>query len=256
MKAKGEKTELFWLMGLLLVIWGSASVYAEDGLDQTTPPGAVPLPPLPQITLTMPPRGGGYSVEVTSAELWRLFEIRDQRNYLQYLRNSGYITEDEYKRRDLPLEQAEADIFLPIVQADQFAYIYANEYIKGEISKLWPGWSPGWPGREIRQTSGLNLQQPQGTRSSFSFNLQMIRGSFTPYSEEAYNNIKQQLEAALGAPLELNRDFARDPVNNWEYQYVLRLNRSAIGRPYLIELTRYTSSNRIYLEVSELTRDL
>ena len=205
-----KKTELFLVMGLLLIVWGSASVYAGGGFDdiankakkanetvrnvnevirdidqtvegvgsakegvgdigkdtqgvlgienppqqqtpaqtsttapaqapgqvQTTPPGAVPLPPLPQITLTMPPRDGGYKVNVTSAQLRQLLEIRDQRNYLQYLRNSGYITEDEYKRRDLSFEQAEADIILPIAQADQFAYIYADEYIKGEHKKI------------------------------------------------------------------------------------------------------------------------
>jgi hypothetical protein len=213
-----------------------------------TPSGAVPLPPLPNVTLTMPPMDGGYKVNVTPAQLRQMFENRDQRKYTEYLFNSGYIPEAEFKSRSENLDQVYYGILGPIGNADQIAMIYANGAVEEEIKKLWPYWSPGWPGKEIRQTSGLNLQQPQGTRSSFSFDIQMIRGGFTPYSEQIFNNIKQQLEAGLGAAMTYEADFDR-------YTYVLRSNKSASGRPYWIILYRSTSTNRIYLEVSQLNRD-
>jgi hypothetical protein len=215
----------------------------------------VPLPLLPQMNLTMPPRDGGYKVNVTSAQLRQMLENRDQRKYAEYLFNSGYITEDEFRSRSENLDKTYYGMIGSIQELDMFAVIFANDVVENELKKIWPSWSPGWPGREIRQITGLSLQQPQGTRSSFSFDLRMIRGSFTPYSDQAYNDFKQQLETALGAPLELNQDFAHDPDNNYEYQYVLRSNKSVSGKPYLIVLTRYTSNNRIYLEVAELRKD-
>jgi hypothetical protein len=228
---------------IALVVVGLAVVSAQQ---------PVPLPPLPNITLTMPPRPAGatpYGVNVTSAQLRRLLEIKDQRNYELYLFNSGYITRDEYRTRDRTLEQAEGDLILPIIQADQIAYIYANSTVEGELKKIWsPDWAPGWHGQAIRECLGFALIQPQGTRAtSQNEDNQMIRMNLRPLTDEIYNNIKQQIERGTGEAMTYEADFNR-------HIYVLRSNRSASGKPYFISVQRY-SGGRVYIEVSELRND-
>ena len=205
----------------------------------------VPLPSLPQVTLTMPPHptGGTYNVNVTSTQLLRLFEIRDQRMYLQYLLNSGYISRDEFRERDLSLEQSEVDLILPIIQADQVAYIYLDEYIKDEIQKIWYSFPPGMPSSQIiQEILGFVIQQPQGTRvTSFTREggWQRIQIYFTHSTDQVFNNLKQQLETGFRTSM------THEP-NNSRYTYV---HRSANGKTYTIWLSN--REGRIYINIEE-----
>jgi len=234
------KKNMFFMITLMVV--GLAFVQAQ-----------VPLPPLPNITLAMP-SGPSYKVNVTSAQLRQLLEIRDQRFYVRYLFNSGYITEDEYKRRDLPLEQAEADIIVPIAQADPVAYIWADGTVNDAIKKIWDiggAWfshSPGYPIGMMNRIFGFVIPQPQGTRASSGateyeyITDKVFELSLIPYSEQLFNSYKQQLDSRFGTP-----EFEDGPSvgsNYDKYKYVLRSNRSGDGRPYLIELVRHKDSNK------------
>jgi hypothetical protein len=134
-----------------------------------TPSGAVPLPPLPNVTFTLQFKDS----VVSQQQLRKLYENRDQRKYTEYLFNSGYITEAEFKKRSESQDQEYYKMLETV--GDQYTMIDAAGTVEKEVNKLWPFWSPVWPGKEIRETSGLNLRQPPGTRSSFSFDKQMIR---------------------------------------------------------------------------------
>ena len=232
------KKSVFLAIALLVV--GFTIVYAQ-----------VPLPPLPNVTLTMPTHTA-FKVNVTSAQLRQLLEIRDQRYYVRYLFRSGYITEDDYKRRDLPLEQAEVDIFVPIAEADPVAYVWADGTVKDALNEIWTtarGWrGPGYPIALMNKIFGFVIPQPQGTRaSSFAVEYEDIRDrvfdtTFTPYSDQLFNNYKQQFDSHFGTP-----EFVSGPSvgsNTDNYRYVLRSNKSADGRPYLINLGRHTDSSK------------
>lgn len=206
---------------------------------------AVPRPPLPVFTFTQD-TPQAVRQNVSEAQARQLIENRDQLKYAEYLKNSGYITQDEFDQRSQSLNN---DYYAALGQIgkDISIYISVVGVVEKEIDKLWPTWSPGWPAKEIRKTAGFNLQQPEGTRSSFNFSLTMIRGGFTPYSEEAFNNIKEQLEANIGMAMEYNEEFN-------DYRYILPSNKSASGKYYQIGLRPFPSpsGNRIYLEIAEL----
>ena len=225
------KKSIFLIIALMVA--GLALVQAQ-----------VPLPPLPNITLAMP-SGPSYKVNVTSAQLRQLLEVRDQRYYVRYLFNSGYITEDEYRRRDLPLEQAEVDIIVPIAQADPVAYIWADGTVNDALKEIWgskiSSLGPGYPVALMNKIFGFIIPQPQGTRSSAQIpeyeHIVDIAFAFIlkPYTDQIYNTIKQQLDTRFGTPEYINTG-GSSPM----HRYVLRSNRSGDGRPYLIEFKRHS----------------
>jgi hypothetical protein len=227
-------------------------------------PAQVALPPLPEVTLTMPPRPAGtapYKINVTSAQLRKLLENRDQKNYTAYLFNSGYIPQEEYDERAQKLDvEYYNDLVGAIMKVDQIAGIYADGVVKEEIEKLWGHRTPGWFGKEWGTCIGFELKQPQGTRvtaeSPESTNYTRIRLILNPYSDQNYNDLKEQLEKGLGAPLVLNQAFAKDPVNSrFEYDYFLRSAKSASGKPYRILFTRNIKQDYIYVEMQEQSSD-
>ncbi len=204
---------------------------------------AVPLPPLPEFTFTQD-TPQSVRQNVSEAQVRQLIENRDQLKYAEYLINSGCITQDEFDRRSENLNN-EYSAALGQIGKDISIYLPVVGVVEKEIEKLWPTWSPGWPAEEILKTAGFNLRQPHGTRSSFNFSLTMIRGGFTPYSDEAFNNIKEQLETNIGTAMEYSEEFN-------DYRYILPSNKSAGGKYYQIGLRPFPKENRVYLEIAEL----
>jgi len=230
------KMKSIFLTIALLVI-GLAVVQAQ------TP--AIPLPPLPNVTLTMPPQpmGGTYNVNVTSAQLRRLLEIRDQRKYIEYLYSIGNITEEEYERRIQNSWNEETNLTTSIGM-DQVTYLMADDVVKNELAKLWVRQSPGWHDQAIRECIGFTLQQPQGTRAASQVVLTMIRMYLTPATDQVFNNIVQQFERGLGIKMTYNAE-----TNS--YTYGLPANRSADGKPHSIEVTMLHSPSSIAIVISK-----
>jgi len=229
---------------IAFVLFGLAVVQAQ------TP--AVPMPSTPTFT-PIPGTSSEPRLNLTQQQWQRMFVIRDQKKYAEYLLNTGNITRDEYYARENNLIKEENEIVEPLLRAMgdynfQMAYIFTNGDLQEAIKKLWPdNWPPGWHGQELRELIGFALQQPQGTRAmSFNEYNQMIRMNLTPLTDQVFNNIKQQLETGLRATM------TNEGSNR--YTYVLRSNRSANGKPYFIEVSR-RSDGYVYIEVSELRRD-
>jgi hypothetical protein len=227
---------------ITLIVIGFSVVLAQT-------PSVVPLPH----TYTLPQNITGVSQQ----QAQRLFDIRDQRMLLEAMRNEGIITESYYDTRLRQSWSDESKILETLNQSTWITLLMGDGGIESAIKRLWVNWSPGWPSaRTLYEWIGFSLQQPPSTRAACFPERYMIRVNITPLTDQNYNSIKQQLEKGLGVSLVLNPDFAGDPVNNTEYKYVIRSNKSASGKPYLVTLSRRLGSVKsIYLEIAELTRD-
>jgi hypothetical protein len=227
---------------LFLAIAGTALIHAQ------TPP---PTPPF-----TMPPREsalGEPAINVSREQLQRLFTIRDQSLFYYALRNEGIITEDEFYSSYYGINLAEEKAIIdPIIGASMEELRIIDDAIGEALGKLWPGhFPPGWPRAQLmREILGLALQQPPGTRATTLSNNNSFSTYITPYTEQIYDNLKQQFEEGLGITLKLNPRF-NFPNSIYEYSCLLLSRRSADGNPYQILLTRDSSSNFILLRVSE-----
>jgi hypothetical protein len=224
-------------MVIIIIVAGSAVVSAQQYLD-----------PGPRFDLP---------------EMNRLFQLKDQQKTLESQHNQGMITEDEYNKRYDELLMAINEIEEPIrneisqlvmigievatkgldsTQADRQRAEAANarlqtvmkplEEVNKAIERLWPANEPGWHAQEIRECIGFTLQPPPGTRTTSSEQPGLIRMCITPYTDQIFNTMKQQLERGLGAALE----DVTEEGGTYHYQYILRSNRSPTGKPYWIEL--------------------
>ena len=211
----------------------------------------VPLPPLPNVTLVMPPNplGEAYKINITSAQLQEVLENRDQRKYVDYLKNSGYITDDEFNRRRETLDQKYEEFIEEIGTVDPIAMMAHSAPVNNELDKIWRG-IPCWPHIQMHEWTGFNIHQPPGTRASYRITQGLLEAHLTPYTEQTVNNIKQQLEALLGIA------FDKHPTSPTILQQNLHSSRSGDGKPYLIELHWYPGENRIAIAIWLLRSDI
>ena len=344
-----KRTKLCLLMSLLLIVWGSASVYAGGGFDdiankakkanetvrnvnevirdidqtvegvgsakegvgdigkdtqgvlgidttqqqtpaqtsttspaqapgqvQTTPTGAMPKPPTPAYKSPTYRIAANQDANrprlknISQAELQKWFEIEDQRKYEEYLANSGFISREEFNRRDDILAyQAYEEAYGQYMEQDMAGWISSDGDMKEAIAQLWVSdsrTSPGYPFERMRIHLGFVIPQPDGIRVS-TFNRRdrnhtdEVFSVCFPYSDQLFNSYKQTIERSVGGVMEPNPNYGTTSGAH-EYQYVLRSNRSGDGIPYLIELRRNRISNistREYysfnLTLTELGRD-
>ncbi len=225
-------------LALMIVFGAVVRAQGQDG-------PAVPLPPTPAFvsTRTAPPQGK----TMTPAQLQQLFEIRDRRKYDEAMRNEGRITEDEYTQRLTNSWAAENEI-ITAAGVDQIEAIWIDDDIKKHLKKLWPDWLGGWPVQTIRRVLGFALQQPAGTRATSHTELsgRAVRINLTPLTDEVYDNVKRQLEAAARKTAQRHPD----PDNNYDHRVAVGAAESANGKPWVVYMyRRSTDDGYIQIEI-------
>jgi len=222
----------------------------------------VPKPTTPTYTRPLNRDGNDPRLNLTQVQMQKWFEIEDQRKYLTAMHNEGRITREEYNTQDQQLQKQAYEIWGTYITdiSSQIAYMYSNGDIEEAIKLLW-GTSgiPGYPSDQLmRGILGFAIPQPIGTRSMFTSDYGFTI-NLRPYSDQVYNTLKQQIEAGLGASLVRYADFENlAETQRYEYEYVLRSNKSANGKPYQIVLTRSRDPKdrqQINIQVNELRRD-
>jgi hypothetical protein len=124
----------------------------------------------------------------------------------------------------------------------QIEYIWIDGDIKNHLVKLWPDdWSPGWPPATIRNILGFALRQPAGTRATSSTELSQraIRIDLTPITDEVYNDVLRQIEAAAGKTAQRHPD----PANNYDHRVAVSAAESANGKAWVVCMYRRTTGD-------------